>query len=198
MSGGFPEAKPCASCCPRAEATTTFTWIPVCFVTALAALLTANVSAGPELPIRAVSVVALPLWREPRAVPAVSASAATMTSKSAARGREVRLFRCAFTTEFLLGAIENSVGGARRLADRPGGGHSRPLVGSAFRLGRRDYRIFSRESQGTTLDVRRRRRQKVTPMEALPRPPARIADVAARAGVGIATVSRVVNDRGNV
>ncbi len=35
-------------------------------------------------------------------------------------------------------------------------------------------------------------------MEALPRPPARIADVAARAGVGIATVSRVVNDRGNV
>lgn len=35
-------------------------------------------------------------------------------------------------------------------------------------------------------------------MEALPTPPARIADVAARAGVGIATVSRVVNDRGNV
>jgi LacI family transcriptional regulator len=34
-------------------------------------------------------------------------------------------------------------------------------------------------------------------MEALPKP-ARIADVAARAGVGIATVSRVVNDRGNV
>ena len=35
-------------------------------------------------------------------------------------------------------------------------------------------------------------------MEALPKSPARIADVAARAGVGIATVSRVVNDRGNV
>ena len=35
-------------------------------------------------------------------------------------------------------------------------------------------------------------------MEALPKPAARIADVAARAGVGIATVSRVVNDRGNV
>src|SRR5436305_894944 len=35
-------------------------------------------------------------------------------------------------------------------------------------------------------------------MEAVPKPPARIADVAARAGVGIATVSRVVNDRGNV
>ena len=35
-------------------------------------------------------------------------------------------------------------------------------------------------------------------MEALPKPPARIADVAALAGVGIATVSRVVNDRGNV
>src|SRR5436305_8198416 len=35
-------------------------------------------------------------------------------------------------------------------------------------------------------------------MEPLPDPPARIADVAARAGVGIATVSRVVNERGNV
>src|SRR5262249_25406171 len=35
-------------------------------------------------------------------------------------------------------------------------------------------------------------------MEAVPKPPARIADVAARAKVGIATVSRVVNDRGNV
>lgn len=35
-------------------------------------------------------------------------------------------------------------------------------------------------------------------MEAVPNSPARIADVAARAGVGIATVSRVVNDRGNV
>jgi len=35
-------------------------------------------------------------------------------------------------------------------------------------------------------------------MEAIPKPAARIADVAARAGVGIATVSRVVNDRGNV
>ena len=35
-------------------------------------------------------------------------------------------------------------------------------------------------------------------MEAVPRSPARIADVAARAGVGIATVSRVVNDRGTV
>ena len=35
-------------------------------------------------------------------------------------------------------------------------------------------------------------------MEAVPKTPARIADVAARAGVGIATVSRVLNDRGNV
>ena len=61
MSGGLPEAKPWASCCPRSEATTTFSWIPVCLVNALAALLTANVSAGPELPIRAVSVVAFPL-----------------------------------------------------------------------------------------------------------------------------------------
>src|SRR4029077_168145 len=40
--------------------------------------------------------------------------------------------------------------------------------------------------------------KKLFPMEAIPRPVARIADVAARAGVGIATVSRVVNDRGNV
>jgi DNA-binding LacI/PurR family transcriptional regulator len=35
-------------------------------------------------------------------------------------------------------------------------------------------------------------------MEPLPNPPARIADVAAFAGVGIATVSRVLNDRGSV
>lgn len=35
-------------------------------------------------------------------------------------------------------------------------------------------------------------------MEAVPATPARIADVAARAGVGIATVSRVLNERGNV
>jgi DNA-binding LacI/PurR family transcriptional regulator len=35
-------------------------------------------------------------------------------------------------------------------------------------------------------------------MEALPNPPARIADVAAHAGVGIATVSRVLNERGSV
>src|SRR5436305_1869741 len=35
-------------------------------------------------------------------------------------------------------------------------------------------------------------------MEPLPDPPARIADVAARAGVGIATVSRVINERGSV
>jgi len=32
--------------------------MPVCLVNAFAALSTANVSAGPELPIRAVSVVA--------------------------------------------------------------------------------------------------------------------------------------------
>ena len=61
MSGGLPEAKPWASCCPRSEATITFSWIPVCLVNALAALLTAYVSAGPELPIRAVIVVAFPL-----------------------------------------------------------------------------------------------------------------------------------------
>lgn len=35
-------------------------------------------------------------------------------------------------------------------------------------------------------------------MEAVPHTPARIADVAAHAGVGIATVSRVLNERGNV
>jgi hypothetical protein len=45
----------------------------------------------------------------------------------------MRVFRCAFTTEFLLGAIENGVGIGRSLHDPLGGGHIRPLVGSAFR-----------------------------------------------------------------
>src|SRR5262245_47959277 len=58
MSGGFPEAKPWASCCPRSEATITFTSMPVCFVNAFAAPVTAKVSAGPELPISAGSGVA--------------------------------------------------------------------------------------------------------------------------------------------
>ena len=71
MSGGLPDAKPWASCCPRSEATTTFTLMPVCFVKALAALLTAKVSAGPELPISAVSVVAWLLVGEPTAAPTV-------------------------------------------------------------------------------------------------------------------------------
>jgi hypothetical protein len=56
-----------------------------------------------------------------------------MASKSAARERAMRVFRCAFTTEFLLGAIENGVGIGRSLHDPLGGGHIRPLVGSAFR-----------------------------------------------------------------
>src|SRR3954451_24711939 len=71
--------------------------MPVCLVDALAALLTANVSAGPELPIRAVIVEAFAFSRPPRATPAVSASAATMTATSDARQRAGRVIRCTFT-----------------------------------------------------------------------------------------------------
>ena len=46
MSGGFPEAKPWASCWLKSEATITFTSMPVCFVNAFAAPLIAKVSAG--------------------------------------------------------------------------------------------------------------------------------------------------------
>ena len=93
MSGGFPEAKPWASCCPRSEATITFTSMPVCFVNAFAAPLTAKVSAGPELPISAVSVVAWLFVGEPRAAPTATASALTVTTANKNQ-RRLRVVRC--------------------------------------------------------------------------------------------------------
>jgi DNA-binding LacI/PurR family transcriptional regulator len=54
-------------------------------------------------------------------------------------------------------------------------------------------RVRSGEIKASALDFRRPRRQKVSYMEAVPNPQPRIADVAARAGVGVATVSRVLN-----
>src|SRR5437868_7042470 len=108
MSGGLPDAKPCASCCPRFEATITSTLLPVCLLHAAAALLTAKVSAGPELPIRAVRVTALLFAGEPRAAPTVTASAQTAMSGTAIRQRGIRMFRCAFTNRSPpWGAIEN-------------------------------------------------------------------------------------------
>src|SRR6478672_1509320 len=107
MSGGFPDAKPCASCCPRSEATITLTLLPVCLLQAAAALFTANVSAGPELPIRAVSVTALLRVGAPRAAP-------TAMTGSASRQRAFRMLRCAFTNTFLLGDIENDERAGRR------------------------------------------------------------------------------------
>src|SRR3954452_15205929 len=97
MSGGLPEEKPWASGCPRSEATITLTLLPVCLLQAAAALFTANVSAGPELPIRAVMVTALLRVGEPRAAPTATASAQTVTTTSATRQRAIRIFRCAFT-----------------------------------------------------------------------------------------------------
>src|SRR5690349_20332348 len=96
MSGGFPEEKPCASCCPRSEATTTFTLLPVFFAQAAVATLTAFVSAGPELPIRAVIVTAFLLAGEPSAVPAVTASADTAAARSALQ-HAIRNLRLTFT-----------------------------------------------------------------------------------------------------
>src|SRR5882757_1308595 len=87
MSGGFPDAKPWASCCPRSEATITLTLIPDFFDHAAVATLTAFVSAGPELPIRAVSVVSWLLAGEPRAVPAATATAQTTTNGNTSRER---------------------------------------------------------------------------------------------------------------
>ena len=54
--------------------------MPVCFVNAFAALLIAKVSAGPELPISAVSVVALLFVGEPMAAPTATASALIVTT----------------------------------------------------------------------------------------------------------------------
>src|SRR4051812_22367018 len=64
--------------------------------------------------------------------------------------------------------------------------------------GRRDYAFILRKSRKSRLTFDVDVGKRLNRMEAVPTPPARIADVAARAGVGIATVSRVVNNRGNV
>src|SRR3954451_11074431 len=101
MSAGLPDAKPCASCWPRSDATTTFTWMPVRLVNALAALLTANVSAGPELPIRAVRVVALPDTGDAMAAPTATASAQTATTTSARRQRALLVSRSSCTKVLL-------------------------------------------------------------------------------------------------
>src|SRR3954447_198253 len=114
MSAGLPEAKPWASCCPRSDATITFTLLPVCLLQAAAALFTANVSAGPELPIRAVIVTALLRVGAPRAAPTATASAQIAMAGSAIRQRAIRMLRCAFTNRFLLGDIENGGRAGRR------------------------------------------------------------------------------------
>src|SRR6478752_6360927 len=85
MSGGLPDAKPWASCCPRSDATMTLTLMPVFFVHADVATLTAFVSAGPELPISAVSPVAWLFAGDPLAVAAATAIAQTTTDKNASR-----------------------------------------------------------------------------------------------------------------
>src|SRR3954454_17192720 len=115
MSGGLPEEKPWASCCPRSDATITLTLLPVCLLQAAAALFTANVSAGPELPIRAVIVTALLRVGEPRAAPTATASAQTVTTASATRQRAIRVFRCAITKRSpSLGTIEKGERAVRR------------------------------------------------------------------------------------
>src|SRR4029077_8246833 len=101
MSGGLPEAKPWASCCPRSDATITLTLLPVCLLQAAAALFTANVSAGPELPIRAVMVTACVRAGAPTAAPTATASAQTVTTVSARRQRATRVFRFAITKKTL-------------------------------------------------------------------------------------------------
>src|SRR5690242_7533491 len=101
MSAGLPDANPWASCWPRSDATITFAVLPVCFDQARAALLTAKVSAGPELPISAVIVIpALWLCCPATATPVVRASAATATTSVATCQRTPRVVRCAFTSEF--------------------------------------------------------------------------------------------------
>ena len=90
MSGGLPEAKPWANCCPRSDATTTFNWMANCVVDALAAALWPCLLRGAGAPqIGAVTVSASLRWREPKAAPAVMASAPTMTSASDVRQRAV-------------------------------------------------------------------------------------------------------------
>src|SRR3954451_1046778 len=113
MSGGLPEAKPCASCWPRSEATTTLTWMPVRLLHALAALLTANVSAGPELPIRAVMVVALLDPGDAIAAPTATARAQTAATTSARRQRALLVSRTSCTSLLLLGDRERRTNGRR-------------------------------------------------------------------------------------
>src|SRR3954469_6127465 len=85
MSGGLPDAKPWASCWPRSDATMTLTLMPVFFDHAPVATWTAFVSAGPELPISAVSSVAWVFVGDPYAVAAATATAQTATDKNASR-----------------------------------------------------------------------------------------------------------------
>jgi hypothetical protein len=92
--------------------------MPVCLVNACAAFLTAYVSAGPELPIKAVSVVAWLLRDEPSAVPAVRASAATMMITSTALERAMRGFRCGFTTSSSFELSRTASESVVALADR--------------------------------------------------------------------------------
>src|SRR3954463_6659001 len=119
MSGGLPEAKPCASCWPRSEATTTLTWMPVRLLHAFAALLTAKVSAGPELPIRAVMVVALLDPGDAIAAPTATARAQTAATTSARRQRALLVSRTSCTSLLLLGDRERRTNGRRTRAKRP-------------------------------------------------------------------------------
>src|SRR5579872_1748957 len=64
--------------------------------------------------------------------------------------------------------------------------------------GREITRSLRRESSLPPLDLDVLLGQRLGWMEALPVGSARIADVAARAGVGVATVSRVLNGRAHV
>jgi hypothetical protein len=59
------------------------------------ATLTAFVSAGPELPISAVSVVSLVFAGAPKAVPAATATAQTVSSSNPSR-RRFRVFEWSF------------------------------------------------------------------------------------------------------
>src|SRR5437016_4437754 len=105
-----------------------------------------------------------------------------MASTSAARDRAMRVVRCAFTAEFLL----------RAGCFKPG---LEPLSETDAA---RDYAFIPAKSRKPPLTFDVSAGKRLISMEAVPKSPARIADVAARAGVGIATVSRVVNNRANV
>src|SRR5215472_4608055 len=85
MSGGLPDAKPWASCCPISDATMTLTLMPVRFDHADVATLTAFVSAGPELAIIAVTSPAWGFAGDPYAIVAATAAVQTATDKNASR-----------------------------------------------------------------------------------------------------------------